>query len=123
MADLRDKLQQYISQLVNDKLSASLNIQTEVVTLNDEEKDLLKLWANSGGLETWYTDLIGGHRMYRFGMIQVDVDNSREIAKYNFFLNKLEKLNLLEFSRISRDNKKVMQINQNAFEYIDSLTE
>lgn len=123
VADLRDKLQQYISQLVNDKLSASLNIQTEVVTLNDEEKDLLKQWAHSGGLETWYIDFIGGHRMYRFGRIQVDVDNSREIAKYNIFLNKLEKLNLLEFSRISRDNKKVMQINQNAFEYIDSLTE
>lgn len=122
ISDLHDSLQHHITKLVNDKLY-NVGITEQIsVSLNEEEIGLLKRWIGSNELRTWYIDYTGGRRLYVLGNLQIEAPDAREKAKLDSFMKKLQKMDMLDFLRNDKSGKPIFQINQNAIDYIDSLT-
>ena len=63
-----------------------------------------------------------GRRLYVLGNLQIEAPDAREKAKLDSFMKKLQKMDMLDFLRNDKSGNPISQINQNAIDYIDSLT-
>ena len=108
---------------VQDSLYGDKKGTIEKSLFSDEECGIIAKWVQSGNSIGKVLAFEGGSSLFVLGGSQYEVDNGREKAEWDDFMERLIESGLVEIEKYNNHGEPVYKLKKAAYDYVDSITE